>query len=147
LLGEDFFSEVVAVTFIHSHNADVGLVHVRESTQLRCILSAGSACPPAAEAATLASDFARMVRGRKPRDLSIWIERASASQASIEIQRFAKGLQEDLLAVQAAFSLAWSNGQTEGQVNRIKLVKRQMYGRAKLDLLRRRVLARRACKD
>jgi len=52
----------------------------------------------------------------------------------------ATGLQHDYAAVHAAFSLPWSNGQVEGQVNRLKCIKRQMYGRAKFDLLRLRVL-------
>jgi transposase len=52
------------------------------------------------------------------------------------------GLRRDLSAVRAALTSEWSNGQTEGQVNRLKLIKRQMYGRAKLDLLRQRVLHR-----
>jgi len=55
-------------------------------------------------------------------------------------RRFATGLKADLSAVRAAFASEWSSGQVEGQVNRLKFVKRQMYGRAKLDLLRIRVL-------
>ncbi len=101
-------------------------------------------CPPVATAATLANEFACMVRDHKPADLHDWIERASSPQVPIEFRRFAKELEEDLEAIHAALSLKWSNGQTEGQVNRIKMIKRQMYGRAKFDLLRRRVLARRA---
>jgi transposase len=54
--------------------------------------------------------------------------------------RFARGLTNDRAAVEAALSLEWSNGQTEGQVNKLKLLKRQMYDRANFDLLRRRVL-------
>ena len=54
--------------------------------------------------------------------------------------RFAAGIERDYAAVRAALSLPWSNGQTEGQVTRLKLVKRQMYGRAKFDLLRQKVL-------
>ena len=54
--------------------------------------------------------------------------------------RLARGLTEDLGAVGAALSHPWSQRQTEGQVNRLKLIKRQMYGRAKFDLLRARVL-------
>ena len=52
----------------------------------------------------------------------------------------ANGIQADRIAVEAAFVLPWSNGQLEGQVGRVKLIKRQGYGRAKFDLLRRRVL-------
>jgi transposase len=50
-------------------------------------------------------------------------------------------LGQDYAAVKAAASLPWSNGPTEGNINRLKMLKRQMYGRAKLDLLRQRVLA------
>jgi hypothetical protein len=53
---------------------------------------------------------------------------------------FAKGIVKDFEAVENALSMPWSNGQTEGQVNRLKFIKRQMYGRANFDLLRRRVL-------
>jgi transposase len=56
------------------------------------------------------------------------------------LQSFAKGLQHDLDAVTAGLTLPWSSGAVEGQVNRVKMIKRQMYGRAKFDLLRRRIL-------
>ena len=56
------------------------------------------------------------------------------------LQRFVKRLQADHEAVHAALPLDWSNGQTEGQINRLKTIKRQMYGRASLDLLERRFL-------
>jgi transposase len=58
----------------------------------------------------------------------------------VEFKNFAKGLRRDEAAVRAAMKSEWNNGQTEGQVNRLKLLKRQMYGRAKFDLLRARVL-------
>jgi len=57
-----------------------------------------------------------------------------------DLQRFAAGLLLDKAAVEAGLTLEWSNGQTEGQVNRLKTVKRQMDGRASFDLLRQRVL-------
>ncbi len=57
-----------------------------------------------------------------------------------ELVRFVNGLEQDLAAVLAALSLEWSNGPVEGHVNRLKLVKRQMYGRATFDLLRARIL-------
>ena len=57
-----------------------------------------------------------------------------------ELASFADGLKQDYKAVRAAFELDWSNGQVEGQVNRLKLIKRQMYGRAGFELLRTRVL-------
>lgn len=53
---------------------------------------------------------------------------------------FAAGIHRDYEAVKAALTLNWSNGQVEGQVNRLKLLKRETYGRAKFDLLRKRVL-------
>ncbi len=56
------------------------------------------------------------------------------------MRSFADGLRQDEAAVRAALELPWSNGQTEGQITRLKSVKRQMFGRAKLDLLRARVL-------
>lgn len=56
------------------------------------------------------------------------------------VETFARGLVQDGAAVRAAFTSPWSNGQTEGQITKLKLLKRQMYGRANLDPLRRRLL-------
>jgi transposase len=56
------------------------------------------------------------------------------------VETFARGLAQDGAAIRAAFTLAWSNRETEGQITKLKLLKRQMYGRANLDLLRRRLL-------
>jgi transposase len=90
----------------------------------------------------LALQFRRLVTERRADELEEWIARSVAADAPTEIRRFAAGLKPDLTAVKAALSLPWSNGQTEGQVNRLKRIKRQMYGRANFDLLRLRVLAR-----
>lgn len=68
-----------------------------------------------------------------------WLRQAQTSGVS-ELQSFARGLQRDLAAVRAGLSLPWSNGQTEGQIHRLKLLKRQTYGRAGFALLRLRVL-------
>ena len=68
-----------------------------------------------------------------------WLSQARVCEV-IELRRFAAGLEADLSAVRAAFHSHWSSGQVEGQINRLKYLKRQMYGRAKLDLLRIRVL-------
>ena len=68
-----------------------------------------------------------------------WLPQARA-RAVPNMQRFAAGLEADLSAVRAAFSSPWSSGQVEGQINRLKYLKRQMYGRATLDLMRIRVL-------
>ncbi len=78
-------------------------------------------------------------RERQGEELDAWIVRARASE-NADLQRFAAGLLLDRAAVHAGLTLEWSNGQTEGQVNRLKSVKRQMYGRAGFDLLRQRVL-------
>jgi transposase len=83
--------------------------------------------------------FLRIVRQRLSKALSPWM--AAVTEYDIpELSDFAQSLGRDREAVLAALALAWSNGQVEGQVNRLKLIKRQMYGRAKFDLLRARVL-------
>ncbi len=90
-------------------------------------------------ARTLGLEFFNMVQQRKQDALDQWIDHAS--QCGIgTIKSFAKGISKDVDAVRAALSLEWSNGQVEGQVNRLKLIKRKMYGRANFDLLRKRVL-------
>ena len=98
-----------------------------------------AAAPILAEAVKLAEEFAALVRGRKPKLLDPWLQRAQDS-AVPALQRFAKRLSSDYDAVRAAVTLAWSNGQVEGQINRLKTIKRQMYGRASLNLLERRFL-------
>lgn len=95
---------------------------------------------PALKAAVnLVEEFAALVRGRKPERLDPWLQRAQDS-AVPALQRFAKRLSSDYDAVRAAVTLAWSNGQVEGQINRLKTIKSQMYGKASLDLLERRFL-------
>jgi len=97
-------------------------------------------CPDVSAATTIAREFVEMIRERKVAFLNGWIDRARSSGIAIELRRFANGLVSDINAVRAALELPWSNGQTEGQINRLKLVKRQMYGRANFDLLRKRFL-------
>lgn len=89
----------------------------------------------------LVKDFAAMVRARQAELLDDWLARCQNCSVAL-LQQFGLRLQQDYAAVRAALATAWSNGQTEGQVTRLKLIKRQMYGRAKLDLLRQRVLYR-----
>lgn len=91
------------------------------------------------EASDLANGFIKILQEQKTDKLSEWIEKAQKCSVS-KIRYFAKGLENDFSAVQAAVSFDWSNGQLEGQVNRLKTIKRMMYGRAKFDLLRKRVL-------
>jgi transposase len=81
-----------------------------------------------------------MVRECKAEGFEAWLNRAATSCIP-ELQSFVAGLERDKAAVVAALSLPDSNGQVEGQVNRLKLIKRSMYGRARFDLLRQRVLA------
>ena len=88
----------------------------------------------------LAEDFAVILREQRGEELDGWLERARSSDLRA-MRAFANSLGQDYAAVKAAASLPWSNGPTEGNINRLKMVKRQMYGRAKLDLLRQRVLA------
>jgi transposase len=94
-----------------------------------------------AEAYILGQRFTGMVREQQHESLLPWLEDVAKS-GIMALTGFANGIKQDLAAVTNALSLPWSNGQTEGQVNRLKLIKRQMYGRANFDLLRRRVLAR-----
>ena len=84
-----------------------------------------AAAPILAEAVKLAEEFAALVRGRKPELLDPWLQRAQDS-AVPALQRSAKRLSSDYDAVRAAVTLAWSNGQVEGQINRLKTIKRQM---------------------
>ncbi len=85
--------------------------------------------------------FAAMVRERRVEGLTDWVEGMRHSEQR-ELRGFAEGLLEDYAAVRAGLTLRESNGPTEGHINRLKLVKRAMYGRGKVDLLRRRVIWR-----
>lgn len=97
-------------------------------------------CRDAAKAYALAQSFTQMVRQRDEAALDGWFEAVEESGLQ-ELCSFAAGLRRDEAAVRAGLSLPWSQGQVEGQVNRLKLIKRSGYGRANFDLLRQRVLA------
>jgi transposase len=84
--------------------------------------------------------FASMIRERRPGDLAAWSDRAKRSSVT-ELGSFARRLSQDEAAVRSGIGLAWSNGPVEGHVNRLKAIKRSMFGRARFDLLRARVLA------
>jgi transposase len=92
--------------------------------------------PNLAEAREIIAEFHLMIRRKTEVNLITWIERARASL----VASFASGVTKDEMAVRAAITLFWSNGQTEGQITRLKLVRRQMYGRGKIDLLRARLI-------
>ncbi len=87
----------------------------------------------------LSQAFVLMLAERRGTDLDAWLAQAKHSGIA-ELKSFAQGIRRDYAAVRAAFSSPWSNGQVEAQVNRLKLIKRQMFGRAQFDLLRLRVL-------
>jgi len=91
-----------------------------------------------ATAYRLTQDFAAMVRERQGERLDAWLTEADACEVPA-LRRFAQGLRADLAAVRAGLTEEWSNGPTEGFVHKLKLLKRQGYGRAGFDLLRQRM--------
>jgi len=101
-------------------------------------------CPDIATALPLVAEFQRLVRRRDAPALTEWFSAAETSDLR-EFREFAGGLRRDYRAVEAAVTSAWSSGQVEGQVTRLKLVKRSMYGRAGFPLLRQRFLLAGSC--
>jgi transposase len=95
--------------------------------------------PELAAVTTHVQTFAALMTGRRGRELEHWMTAAAAS-GEPSLQSYVTGLRADQDAVTAGLTLQWSSGSVEGHVNRIKMLKRQMYGRASPDLLRRRVL-------
>ena len=96
-------------------------------------------CPDLLRLRKLVAEFREVFRGGESQALQAW--RINAEHSGIvSLARFAAGLEKDFAAVQSAVETCWSNGQVEGQVNRLKTLKRQMYGRAGFALLRARVL-------
>ena len=96
-------------------------------------------CTQAKLANELALRFKTLLINRQVNSLDPWIVEAIESGTDV-LKSFANGLKQDYDAVKNACSMQWSNGQVEGQVNRLKNIKRQMYGRASFELLRKRVL-------
>jgi len=92
-----------------------------------------------AVAIVLAQEFCAIVRERQATRFDDWLTRAVASGVAL-LRRFATGLQADYEAVKAGLMLPWSTGPVEGHINRLKMLKRSMFGRAKLDLLSQRFL-------
>jgi len=87
----------------------------------------------------LSQEFVTMLKERQAEALDAWLKRAKACHVT-ELGSFVNGIRRDYAAVEAAFRLPWNNGIVEGHVNRLKFLKRQMFGRAHLDLLRVKVL-------
>ncbi|WSW21282.1 transposase [Streptomyces phaeochromogenes] len=110
-----------------------------EQAALREKLSA--ACPEMTALATQVSDFAALLTPApgNPGRLNAWIARTRAADLPF-LHSFATGLERDRAAVDAALTLPWHNGRTEGVVHKIKMLKRQTYGRAGFPLLRLRIL-------
>lgn len=88
----------------------------------------------------LALEFYRLLKTKNKSQLSSWFTRVRES-SSTELQRVAAGMETDAAAICEAITSRWSNGVVEGHVNRLKMLKRQMYGRAGFELLRRRVMS------
>lgn len=107
--------------------------------QARYLAAVRDAQPALAAAYALAQDFATMLRGRQGERLDGWIAYAPAD-ACAEWGRVATGLLSDKAAVEAGLTLPWSTGPCEGQIHKVKLIKRSMYGKAGFSLLRQRVL-------
>ena len=97
------------------------------------------ASPDLETAYQLVKEFLQMVRELSGERLEEWLDKVEASHLPA-FQSFVTGVQQDKDAVLAGLTLVWSNGPVEGQVNRLKLIKRSMYGQADLDLLKLRVL-------
>lgn len=97
------------------------------------------AVPEIETARKLVREFHQLMSNRQVEGFKRWLEKARASGIG-ELIGFANGVEQDRKPVEKAFESEWSQGQVEGQVNRLKLIKRQMYGRANFDLLRTRVV-------
>lgn len=92
--------------------------------------------PDLTAARTLIDDFQTMIRSKAAAELDSWLTDAKTSL----VGSFANGVDKDIDAVRNTIISPWSNGQTEGQITKLKLIKRQMYGRAKIDLLQARLV-------
>jgi transposase len=114
--------------------------------QQRTLAMLTEASPEITTMHELVREFRALLRERREEDLFAWTDHAIASGLP-EIKRFGETLLRDHSAIRAAIRLPWSNGQVEGQVHRLKLIKRQMYGRAGFLLLKRRVLPPHARSD
>ena len=96
-------------------------------------------CPKARQLRGLALRFRGLLRGNSLARLAEWMEKVKASGFPF-LAQFARTLGRDRDAVQLAITTPWSNGALEGHINRLKVIKRQMYGRAGFELLKARVL-------
>jgi transposase len=111
----------------------------RTSEETRALLRLDQLHPDIAQTRRLMQHFQEMLRERRGEELDVWLETAMHSGIP-EWRAFVRKLRQDHAAVQAGLTLKWNNGPVEGHINRLKFVKRSMYGRANFDLLRFRVL-------
>ena len=95
--------------------------------------------PELANTRRMVQQFMRMVRERRGGNLEAWATQVQPNGPP-ELRGFCRNLRRDWGAVQAGLTKCWSSGSVEGHVNKLKVIRRQMYGRAKFDLLRKRVL-------
>jgi transposase len=107
-----------------------------EALKLKQVLAS---CPHLDATATHVNAFAEMLTGRHGDRLDSWMASVDTDDLP-HLHRFATGLRRDYQAVRNGLTLSHSSGTVEGTVNCIKMIKRQMYGRAKFDLLRKRIL-------
>jgi transposase len=110
------------------HNKDKDLLEylIKESTEIETCYC-------------LFQRFRAMLESKDGNVLRKWVDDAVAASIK-ELRSFGQGILSDFSAVQNAVSLPWSNGQVEGQVNKLKMLKRQIYGRASINLLRKRLV-------
>jgi transposase len=124
-----------------SSRQTVRLLSARRETlredDIRFVDAVRAASPTIAEAADLARRFHEILVGRVSTELDPWLAKTLGSA----LASFARGIMRDIDAVRAALTLPWSTRPVEGKINKLKLIKRSVYGRAGLDLLRARVMA------
>lgn len=116
-----------------------GVDQMTEEEQQKLFQRIGTCCPDALLLRSYALDFREALASCEAWRMVAWIESARYLRFG-PLVRFAYGLLKDIYAVNAAVETSWSTGQVEGQMNRLKMIKREMYGRARFRLLRARVL-------
>lgn len=141
--GQRITARACAATSVYSARQTLWLLlrpegegTVEEQAYLTCLYHA---CPAVYLARALAQEFATVLREHDVDGLYAWLRRTETCPIT-ELQAVARSMWLDKRAIEAAVALEWSNGQVEGSVNKLKVFKRAMFGRARFDLLRQRVL-------
>jgi transposase len=126
---------------LHRDSKHASCENSPRSIQRRALVAAlHQIWPQLAQNLWLVEEFSQVLRQREPANLEAWMGLIEEPDVVVELKNFARHLRQDWAAVVQAVCQPWSNGQVEGQVNRLKLIKRLMYGRANIDLLKVRVL-------